>query len=142
MPEYSETIEVALPRDRCFEKACDFKAYPRFIPALKSVDVDASDASAPLVTLRLDVPLGEINYTCRYEIRPPGEVSWKMLESNVLKDNHGSWKFEPAGEERCRVTYAMSTKFPVWLAWAVTQEKFAEEIGKTVRRFKAFAEEG
>ncbi len=140
MPEFTQTIEVDRPAGECFRVAQDFKAYRNFIPALKSVEVDLSDAIKPVVTFSIEAPLGDITYKVRYEIQGEGRMSWAMIESNVLKANSGYWAIEPSAGGKSSVTYSMSAAFPAWIAWAVPQSKFEEQIGKTVKRFKAYVE--
>lgn len=140
MPEYTETIEVDLPPGECFAIARDFKTYRNFIHALKAVEVEDGSGKNPVVSFSLEAPLGDITYKVKYEIESDRRMSWTMIESNVLKATSGYWAVEPSAESKSKVTYSMSASFPAWIAWAVTQSKFEEMIGKTVRKFKQYAE--
>jgi ribosome-associated toxin RatA of RatAB toxin-antitoxin module len=140
MPETTETIEVNLGPEDCYAKAVDFAGYTNFIPALKNVDVQRQDDREAEVTFRIEAPLGEIRYTLRYKMEPPRSIRYEMTESNILKKVSGFWEISAAGEGKANVTYSMSTTFPTYLAWAVTDKAYAEQIGKTVRRFKEWAE--
>jgi ribosome-associated toxin RatA of RatAB toxin-antitoxin module len=131
---------VNLGPEACYGKAVDFAGYSNFIPALKDVDVARADARGAEVTFRIEAPLGEIRYTLRYEMEAPRSIRYEMTESNILKNVSGFWEISSAGEGKSRVTYSMSTTFPTYLAWAVTDKAYAEQIGKTVRRFKEWAE--
>ena len=97
-------------------------------------------AGGTTVTFHLEAPLGEIVYTVRYTIDGPENTTWELVKSNVLKDNRGQWKIVPGPDGGSTVTYGMSTRLPAWMAWAVTDAAYAREIGKTVQRFKAYAE--
>jgi len=131
---------VARSAEETYGIATDFQTYVNFIPALKAVEVLDPDPAQPKVSFRIEAPFQDIKYTSQYRLEPPGRVSWDMVESNVLKGNSGFWSIESAGEGACRVTYSMKTELPVWLKFAVSQDAFAREIGKTVERFKEYVE--
>lgn len=138
MPAFTQTIDVERSAEDTYALALDFRAYRNFVPALK--DVEVAGGEEPEVTFTIDAPLGDIRYTVRYTLDPPGSITWDMVSSNVLKGQKGHWRIEPAGPDRARVTYHMDTRLPAYLSWAVTDKAYAEQIGKTVQRFKAYAE--
>jgi len=119
----------------------DFPAYPSIIPELKEAEVEAREGKTATVRFALSLAVRLVTYRLRYTLEPETRLSWEMVDSNTLSGNAGEWQLEPDGEGT-RVTYRHEVVFPAWIAWAVTDKAFTEEMEKTLRKFREHIEAG
>jgi uncharacterized membrane protein len=108
--EASWTVEVAAPRERCFEIAADIDNAPKWQGTLEEVEVLKRDAEgrARVVETVSDAMVKKVGSTLRFSYDPPTEISWEQEEGEA-KWLTGSWQFEDLGEGRTRATYGLKT---------------------------------
>jgi uncharacterized membrane protein len=108
--EASWTVEVAAPRERCFEIAADIDNAPKWQGTLEEVEVLKRDAEgrARVVETVSDAMVKKVGSTLRFSYDPPTGISWEQEEGEA-KWLTGSWQFEDLGEGRTKATYGLKT---------------------------------
>jgi uncharacterized membrane protein len=139
VPEYEQAFRLSAPREEVWKVITDFEGYTDVIRAMKESKVVAREEGSADVAFTLDLGVRRVTYTLRYAFEEPERLAWEMLESNTLEANAGEWNLEADGAET-KVLYRHRAAFPAWIAWAVTDKAFAEEMDKTLARFREAVE--
>ncbi|MDO8184729.1 SRPBCC family protein [Conexibacter sp. JD483] len=102
------TVEVAAPRERCYEIAADLERAPEWQSSLVSVDVLERDGEGrpTLVETVSDAKMKTIRAVLRFSYAPPERID-TVQEKGELKALVGRWTFEAIGPDRTRATYAL-----------------------------------
>jgi uncharacterized membrane protein len=106
--EASWSVEVAAPRERCYEIAADVEGAPRWQRTLDSVDVLERDAEGrpTVVETVSDAAVKKVRSRLRFSYQPPARIHWEQ-ENGDAKWLTGSWRFEAADAGRTRATYEL-----------------------------------
>lgn len=106
--EASWTVEIAAPRERCYEVAADVANAPAWQGTLEEVEVLETDAEgrARVVETVSDATVKKVRSRLRFSYDPPVGISWEQ-EKGEAKWLTGSWDFEEVGADRTRATYAL-----------------------------------
>jgi uncharacterized membrane protein len=106
--EASWSVEIAAPRERCYEIAADIEGAPKWQGTLERVEVLERDAEdRPLVVnTTSDATVKKVKSRLRFAYQPPGGITWEQ-EKGEVKWLTGSWTFEEAGEGATRATYEL-----------------------------------
>lgn len=102
------TVEVAAPRERCYEIAADLERAPEWQSSLVSVDVLERDGEGrpTLVETVSDAKVKTVKARLRFSYAPPERIDTEQEKGDV-KALRGRWTFESLGPERTRATYAL-----------------------------------
>ena len=106
--EASHTVEIAAPRERCYEIAADVENAPKWQGTLEEVEViERDDQGRPeLVYTKSDATVKKVDSELRFSYDPPGAINWEQ-EKGEVKWLTGSWEFEQLDETRTRATYGL-----------------------------------
>jgi uncharacterized protein YndB with AHSA1/START domain len=106
--EASWTVEIAAPRERCYEIAADIEGAPEWQGTLKKVEVleRDDDGRAVLVDTTSDASIKKVHSRLRFSYQPPGGITWEQ-EKGETKWLTGSWELAEAGEGRTKATYGL-----------------------------------
>ena len=135
MAEVTERIEVDVPVSTAYNQWTQFEEFPQFmdnVESVKQLDDRHLHWSAEIAGTRHEWD-AEITYQ-----DPDRHIAWKATDG---KDNAGSVRFEPLGDDRTRITVRMT-----WETEGV-KETLGETLGADdrgvkadLRRFKALVE--
>jgi uncharacterized membrane protein len=108
--EASWSVDIAAPRERCYEIAADIEGAPKWQGTLESVEVLERDGEgrALVVNTTSDATVKKVKSRLRFSYQPPGGITWEQ-EKGEVKWLTGSWSFEDAGEGRTRATYELKS---------------------------------
>jgi uncharacterized membrane protein len=106
--EASWSVEIAAPRERCYEIAADIEGAPEWQGTLERVEVVKRDREgrAVVVDTTSDASVKKVRSRLRFSYQPPGGITWEQEEGEA-KWLMGSWEFEEVGEGRTRATYGL-----------------------------------
>jgi uncharacterized membrane protein len=106
--EASWTVEIAAPRQRCYEIAADIEGAPEWQGTLERVEVLKRDREgrAVVVDTTSDASVKRVRSRLRFSYQPPGGITWEQEEGEA-RWLTGSWEFEEVGEGRTRATYGL-----------------------------------
>ncbi len=108
----TQSIVIDAAPERIAAVIADFAEYPRWVSAIKSVEVveEYEDGYASQVRFLLDAGPIKDEYTLAYEwAEDDSWVSWSLVESAVMKSQYGSYELAevPGGTE---VTYTLQVE--------------------------------
>ncbi len=104
----SDTTISAEP-ERILEVLLDFESYPEWARAVKQAQVRERDEEGRPLTVEFEVtpgPLPKMRYVLRYHY-PSDGIAWEYVEGD-MRDVHGSYRFQPAGDRGTKVTYDLA----------------------------------
>ncbi|MCI0569888.1 MAG: SRPBCC family protein [Myxococcaceae bacterium] len=140
MPGATRSIVINAPMEKVFATITDYERYADFIPEVRSVRV-LERASGGAATVQYDADVVKrIRYTLRHVAHPPSRVEWSFVEGEVLKDNHGSWVLEPAGEGKTKATYTVEIGLGPLVPRAIINTLVDTSLPKLLENFKRAAE--
>ena len=100
------SIDIAATPEEIMTVIADFDSYPEWVDSMKSAEVLTSAAGkAKTVRMVLDHALVKDDYVLEYAWAT-NDVSWKLVEGNLLKAMDGSYTLTPKGGSTT-VTYTL-----------------------------------
>jgi uncharacterized protein YndB with AHSA1/START domain len=108
--EASWTVEIAAPRERCYEIAADVEGAPKWQGTLEEVETISRDEEgrSELVYTESDAMVRKVKSEVRFSYDPPKGIRWEQ-EKGDAKSLTGWWDFEDLGEGNTRATYGLRT---------------------------------
>ena len=106
----SSSIVVDAPPADVMAVIADFDAYPTWAKGVQTADVRAAgpDGRAEQVFFALDVSPIKDEYTLAYDWDGDREVTWSLVEGNMLKALDGAYTLDDLGGGRTEVTYRLA----------------------------------
>ena len=138
MPAATRSIVIDAPVEKVFQVVTDYDRYAEFLPEVKRV---SSKRSGNQVEVHYEVDvIKRIQYTLRMQEEPPHRVTWSFVKGEVMKDNHGSWLLEPAGEGKTKATYTIEMALGPLVPKAIVKALVEGSLPKMLDAFKRRAE--
>jgi len=110
--EKTEIFDV--PADKFYKAIIDYRAYPKFVDGMKSVDVQNESADGATVKFNLSL-IKEISYVLKLSHKPNQEVAWTLVSGDLMKTNIGKWTIKDLGGARTEVTYSLEVELKGFL---------------------------
>jgi ribosome-associated toxin RatA of RatAB toxin-antitoxin module len=63
-------------------------------------------------------------------------ISWRFVESNILKDNHGHWTLKDLGNGRTEVTYTLALDFKIYVPGMILNGLVKSQLPKMLESFE------
>ncbi len=102
-------IEVARPPAAVWAIATDFAQYTKFMPKVEESKVVRKGPNQLQVTMELDVPGPDPEYTYRYDLHPATFTMSGRWIGGDLKDSYVEWRIEPLGKAGSLLYYTTSS---------------------------------
>ena len=104
-----QSIEIDASPEACFSVAADVASYPEWATGVRTTEILEQDADGRPARAHfvIDGMVKEIAYTLVYRYDHPNSISWSAEPGDDLKAMDGSYAFNPIGEERTEVVYAL-----------------------------------
>jgi coenzyme Q-binding protein COQ10 len=110
--ERKEVFDV--PVDKFYQAIIDYKAYPSFVDGMRSVDVQNESADGATVKFNLSL-VKEVAYTLKLAHKKDLEVSWSLVNGDMMKINNGKWTLKDLGNNKTEVTYNLEIELKGFL---------------------------
>jgi ribosome-associated toxin RatA of RatAB toxin-antitoxin module len=105
--ERTEVFDV--PADKFYKAIIDYKGYPKFVDGMRSVEVNEESANGATVKFSLSL-IKDISYTLKLNHKENQEVSWSLVNGDMMKVNNGKWTIKDLGGARTEVTYCLEVE--------------------------------
>lgn len=112
----------------------DVPAYPEFLSWCSDAEVHEQDAQQQLASLWVTVGGLTQQFTTRNRL-VPGEVLVMSLVEGPFRSLAGSWKFEPLGDDGCKVSLSLEFEFSSSLLSSAFRRGFARVTERMVGEF-------
>ena len=134
----SERFEIEAPIEIVYSVVRGFADYPKFVPSTRAAVERHANASL-LVDFELDL-IKTIRYTLKFQEKAPNELTWEMVEGELMKFNRGAWKLKSAGEAKTEAVYEIDVGFGWMVPKSIIDRLTAVSLPETLKAFKNRAE--
>ncbi|MBC7385977.1 MAG: SRPBCC family protein [Cryobacterium sp.] len=136
------TKVLDIPRDKLFAAIAKFEDYPQFVTGVKKTEVERKAPGHARVKYFVNMLGKDLWYLLEHtEDAASGDLTWKLIESDLLKKDSGTWKLRDAGEGKTEVTYTIDIEFKIWIPGPIlkglTTTTLPTLIGEYEKRAKA-----
>jgi len=123
-----------------FALVTDVSAYPQFLPWCGGSGVLSYDDHE--MVARIDLAVGGVNksFTTRNRHQPDTEVSMQLVDG-PFSQLQGRWRFEPLGEEGCKIALFLEYDFSSKMVGMVVGPVFSQIANSLVDAFQKRAAE-
>ena len=106
----TSSIVIDAAPDAIMDVIADFDSYPQWAKGVQTAEVTAggTDGRAEQVYFALDVSPIKDEYTLAYEWDDDREVTWTLVEGNMLKALDGAYTLVDQGDGSTEVTYRLA----------------------------------
>jgi ribosome-associated toxin RatA of RatAB toxin-antitoxin module len=106
----TSSITVDAPASAVMDVIADFDAYPQWAKGVTKAETRSSfpDGRAEQVFFALDVSPIKDEYTLEYDWDGDREVTWTLVEGNMLKALDGAYTLVDRGDGSTEVTYRLA----------------------------------
>lgn len=142
--EAIEHIRIEAEPQRCFDAVIDFERYPVWATDVKQAEIVDRDADGRGSRVRYQISaLGKtIGYVLDYDYgAAPRELSWTLVEADMLKRLDGSYRFDPDGSGTA-VTYRLVVDLSIPLPGFMKRKAAAMIAQNAMKEFKRHVETG
>ena len=134
----TERMTIHASPERCLEVVLDFERYPVWAADVKEAKVlERDDEGRGVRVAYRTAAMGQsTRYTLEYDYSgAPREVSWKLVEGDIMRRLDGSYLFEPASGGT-DVTYYLAVELVIPLPGFVKRRAEGKIIGTALRELK------
>lgn len=118
--ERTEIFDV--PAEKFYQAIIHYKAYPEFVDGMKSIEVENEGTDSPTVTYGLSL-IKSITYKLKMNHKKNQEVSWTLVNGDMMKVNNGRWTIKELAPNKIEVTYSLEIELKGFLPGLGTIEK-------------------
>lgn len=104
----TETYDVTA--EKFYQAITDYKSYTKFVDGMKSVAIEKETPEGVVAKFTLSL-IKEISYTINLKHLPNKEVSWTLVNGDMMKSNNGKWTIKDLGNGKTEVTYDLEIEF-------------------------------
>ena len=142
MASASLTKTVDVPKDKFFAAVAAYENYPQFVTGCKKIEVERKAPGHARVKYFMNMMGKELWYQLEHtEDAAAGVLTWKLIDSDLLKVDSGTWTLKDLGDGKTEVTYTIEIEFKIWIPGPVlkglTATSLPSLIGEYEKRAKA-----
>ncbi|MEZ4741158.1 MAG: SRPBCC family protein [Bdellovibrionota bacterium] len=109
--------------DEVFAGIRDYDSYPEYLPGVTQVQVLPAQETGSICQVRYDLNLvKKFYYILNMYEESPHKIWWDLAESNLMKENAGSWTLKGAKKASTEANYQLEVKFKGLIPSAVTDK--------------------
>jgi len=118
----------------------DIESYPRFLPWCVGAEVKSRTPDSTVAALAVGMRGVKQSFTTRNENRAPDAIDMKLVEG-PFRHFAAAWRFQPLGEQACKVEFSMEFEFASRALATVLQPVFEHIADSMVNAFTRRADE-
>ena len=118
----------------------DIESYPRFLPWCVGVEVKSRTPDSTVAALAVGMRGVKQSFTTRNENRPTDAIDMKLVQG-PFRHFAAAWRFQPLGEQACKVEFSMEFEFASRTLAALLQPVFEHIADSMVDAFTRRADE-
>lgn len=127
---------------RVFGAIKSYDKYPKYIQGVTSVEVFPSNGVASTQRVRYELNLiKKFYYVLEMTEKDGKQISWNLVESNLMKENSGSWTFSQEGKNT-RAEYQLEVKFKGLIPSKITDQVAKANLPAMFDGFQKMIDEG
>lgn len=140
MATASQTVVMNVGRDEIKSVIVDFESYPQFVEGVHSAKtLSTQSAGEKRVQYGVSLLGKEIHYTLDHK-EEGDTIRWNFVESNILKENSGSWTLKSLGPNKTEVRYEVTLEFKIYVPGMVLNGLVKSSLPKMLSSFEKKAQ--
>jgi ribosome-associated toxin RatA of RatAB toxin-antitoxin module len=137
----TKTLDVS--KEKLFTAITRYEDYPQFVTGCKKTEVERKAPGHALVKYSANILGKDLWYLLEHsEDLESGKVTWKLLDSDLLKVDSGTWTLKDLGGGKTEVTYAIEIEFKIWIPGPVLKTLTATSLPNVIAEFEKKAKAG
>jgi len=106
-----------------FKTIGKYDLYPDYLPGVTSIEVLPAKAKGSVCQVKYEINLIKtFHYTLDMFVTEPNKICWNLADSNLMKQNDGSWEFSSKGGDSTKAKYTLEVKFKGLVPSAITDQ--------------------
>ncbi len=143
MAQASLTKTLDTPKDKLFAAITRYEDYPQFVTGCKKVEVERKAPGQARVKYFTNILGKDLWYLLEHsEDAEKGTLTWKLVESDLLKKDSGTWTLMDLGDGKTEVTYTIEIEFKIWIPGPVLKTLTATSLPMVIAEMDKRAKAG
>ena len=142
MAEATKTMEMSVSRDQLWKTITDYERYAEFVDGVKTVNVLSRSGNSARVQYNIELLGKTISYTLDHVESGVGQMTWTLVESNVMKANDGGWDVKDLGDGKSSVTYRLALDFKIFVPGMILNGLVKNMLPRMMESFERQAKNG
>lgn len=133
---------LSVDAEKFFRAISDYASYPKFVDGCKSAKVGETLDGKTKVTYGLSLMMKDISYVLEHEVSQgtgTKVMKWKLVSSDFLTVNNGSWELTPVDGGKTRVKYTVEIDFKIPVPGFMLNKLIKGSLPAMVRSFETAA---
>lgn len=131
----TKTLDVS--KEKLFATIARYEDYPQFVTGCQKIEVERKAPGQARVKYSVSMLGKNLWYTLEHtEDAAAGTLSWKLLDSDLLKLDTGSWLLKDLGGGKTEVTYTIDIEFKIWIPGPVLKTLTATTLPTLVGEYE------
>jgi coenzyme Q-binding protein COQ10 len=127
---------------KVFAGIASYDKYHKHLPGVTKTEILPPKVAGSKCRVRYELNLIKtFYYVLNMFEDAPRKVSWTLDESNLMKDNRGSWTLQPSGKEKTQATYTLELKFGMFVPSAITDSLAKANLPAMMAGFQKLIDE-
>jgi len=106
-----------------FKGISNYTKYPEYIPGVTKIEVLPPKAKGSVCQVRYEINIiKSFYYTIDMFEKKPNKIWWKLADSNLMKQNDGSWELKKSGDDAVEAVYSLEVKFKGFVPSTLTDQ--------------------
>ena len=140
MKRVARSAIVPHSAEQLFALVEDIESYPRFLPWCAGAEVKSRAPGSTVATLTIGMRGVKKSFTTRNSNRPPEAIDLELVEG-PFRHFAAAWRFQPLGEQACKVEFSMAFEFASRALATLLQPLFERMADSMVDAFTRRADE-
>lgn len=137
MAEAQKTEIIGVPFDLFYQTVLDFDSYPKFVTGVIKSQTEKISDNKVKANVELEM-IKRLHYTIDVEhsrSEEVAQVSWTLIDSDILKKNNGSWTIKSKGPSQTEVTYSLDVEFKIAVPGLILKGLIKKSLPQAIKEF-------
>lgn len=115
----------------------DYAQYPKFVDGVSTAKIISSEPTKVRVEYAIELMGKKIHYTLDHFKNSNGqELSWSLVDSNLLKANSGHWQLKSLSADQTEVTYHLELEFNFYVPGMILNQLVKSSLPRMMDSFQ------
>ncbi len=136
MASASKSKIMTVDIEKLWNVVIDYPRYPEFVEGAKKVEILSQSSNQKRVRYSIELLGKDIWYELEHLENSPREMTWSLVDSNIMKLNNGGWRLEPSADGKLEVTYSLELEFKIYVPGMVLNGLVKTSLPKLLDSFE------
>lgn len=136
MASASKSKIMTVDIEKLWNVVIDYPRYPEFVEGAKKVEILSQSSNQKRVRYSIELLGKDIWYELEHLEKSPREMTWSLVDSNIMKLNNGGWRLEPTPDGKLEATYSLELEFKIYVPGMVLNGLVKTSLPKLLDSFE------